>query len=87
MGLENVAPTPQERIELVDYVLTSYLSGNKSIFCHCGRMGKVDEVKAIISMLHARQKDRRNTTEVLEMSSKSLYKCPNSTRISLARQN
>jgi len=71
-GLENVAPTPQERIEFVDYVLTSYLEWNKSISAIVEEMGKVDEVKAIISMLHARQKDRRNTTEVLEMSSKSL---------------
>lgn len=71
-GLENVAPTPQERIEFVDYVLTSYLEWNKSMSAIVEEMGKVDEVKAIISMLHARQKDRRNTTEVLEMSSKSL---------------
>ena len=71
-GLENAAPTPQERIEFVDYVLTSYLEWNKSISAIVEEMGKVDEVKAIISMLHARQKDRRNTTEVLEMSSKSL---------------
>ena len=71
-GLENVAPTPQERIEFVDYVLTSYLEWNKSISAIVEEMGKVDEVKTIISMLHARQKDRRNTTEVLEMSSKSL---------------
>lgn len=71
-GLENAAPTPQERIEFVDYVLASYLEWNKSISAIVEEMGKVDEVKAIISMLHARQKDRRNTTEVLEMSSKSL---------------
>ena len=71
-GLENAAPTPQERIEFVDYVLASYLEWNKSISAIVDEMGKVDEVKAIISMLHARQKDRRNTTEVLEMSSKSL---------------
>ena len=71
-GLENAAPTPQERIEFVDYVLTSYLEWNKSISAIVEEMGKVDEVKAIISRLHARQKDRRNTTEVLEMSSKSL---------------
>ena len=71
-GLENAASTPQERIEFVDYVLTSYLEWNKSISAIVEEMGKVDEVKAIISMLHARQKDRRNTTEVLEMSSKSL---------------
>ncbi len=62
-GLENAAPTPQERIEFVDYVLTSYLEWNKSISAIVEEMGKVDEVKAIISMLHARQKDRRNTTE------------------------
>ena len=71
-GLENAASTPQERIEFVDYVLTSYLEWNKSISAIVEEMGKVDEVKAIISMLHAHQKDRRNTTEVLEMSSKSL---------------
>lgn len=71
-GLENAAPTPQERIEFVDYVLASYLEWNKSISAIVDEMGKVDEVKAIISMLHARQKDRQNTTEVLEMSSKSL---------------
>jgi len=71
-GLENVTSTPQERIEFVDYVLTSYLEWNKSITAIVEEMGKVDEVKAIISMLHAHQKDRRNTTEVLEMSSKSL---------------
>ena len=71
-GLENAAPTPQERIEFVDYVLASYLEWNKSISTIVEEMGKVDEVKAIISMLHARQKDRQNTTEVLEMSSKSL---------------
>ena len=71
-GLENAAPTPQERIEFVDYVLASYLEWNKSISAIVEEMGKVDEVKAIISILHARQKDRRNTTEVLEMSSKSL---------------
>lgn len=71
-GLENAASTPQERIEFVDYVLTSYLEWNKSITAIVEEMGKVDEVKAIISMLHAHQKDRRNTTEVLEMSSKSL---------------
>ena len=71
-GLENAAPTPQERIEFVDYVLASYLEWNKSISAIVEEMGKVDEVKAIISMLHARQKDRQNTTEVLEMSSKSL---------------
>ena len=71
-GLENAAPTSQERIEFVDYVLASYLEWNKSISAIVEEMGKVDEVKAIISMLHARQKDRRNTTEVLEMSSKSL---------------
>lgn len=71
-GLENAASTSQERIEFVDYVLTSYLEWNKSISAIVEEMGKVDEVKAIISMLHAHQKDRRNTTEVLEMSSKSL---------------
>lgn len=71
-GLENAASTPQERIEFVDYVLTSYLEWNKSISAIVEEMEKVDEVKAIISMLHAHQKDRRNTTEVLEMSSKSL---------------
>lgn len=71
-GLENAAPTPQERIEFVDYVLASYLEWSKSISAIVEEMGKVDEVKAIISMLHARQKDRQNTTEVLEMSSKSL---------------
>lgn len=71
-GLENAASTPQERIEFVDYVLTSYLEWNKSISAIVEEMGKVDEVKAIISMLHTHQKDRRNTTEVLEMSSKSL---------------
>lgn len=71
-GLEKAAPTPQERIEFVDYVLASYLEWNKSISAIVEEMGKVDEVKAIISMLHARQKDRQNTTEVLEMSSKSL---------------
>lgn len=71
-GLENAVSTPQERIEFVDYVLTSYLEWNKSISAIVEEMGKVDEVKAIISMLHAHQKDRRNTTEVLEMSSKSL---------------
>ena len=71
-GLENAASTPQERVEFVDYVLTSYLEWNKSISAIVEEMGKVDEVKAIISMLHAHQKDRRNTTEVLEMSSKSL---------------
>lgn len=71
-GLENVASTSQERIEFVDYVLTSYLEWNKSISAIVEEMGKVDEVKAIISMLHAHQKDRRNTTEVLEMSSKTL---------------
>ena len=71
-GLENAAPTSQERIEFVDYVLASYLEWNKSISAIVEEMGKVDEVKAIISMLHARQKDCRNTTEVLEMSSKSL---------------
>lgn len=71
-GLENAASTPQKRIEFVDYVLTSYLEWNKSISAIVEEMGKVDEVKAIISMLHAHQKDRRNTTEVLEMSSKSL---------------
>ena len=71
-GLENAAPTPQERIEFVDYVLASYLELNKSISAIVEEMGKVDEVKAIISILHARQKDRQNTTEVLEMSSKSL---------------
>lgn len=71
-GLENAASTPQERIEFVDYVLASYLEWNKSISAIVEEMGKVDEVKAIISILHARQKDRRNTTEVLEMSSKSL---------------
>ena len=71
-GLENAAPTSQERIEFVDYVLASYLEWNKSISAIVEEMGKMDEVKAIISMLHARQKDRRNTTEVLEMSSKSL---------------
>lgn len=71
-GLENAASTPQERIEFVDYVLTSYLEWNKSISAIVEEMGKVDEVKAVISMLHAHQKDRRNTTEVLEMSSKSL---------------
>ncbi len=71
-GLENAAPTSQERIEFVDYVLASYLEWNKSISAIVEEMGKVDEVKAIISMLHARQKDRQNTTEVLEMSSKSL---------------
>ncbi|WP_314952681.1 nitrilase-related carbon-nitrogen hydrolase [Lancefieldella parvula] len=71
-GLGNAASTPQERIEFVDYVLTSYLEWNKSISAIVEEMGKVDEVKAIISMLHAHQKDRRNITEVLEMSSKSL---------------
>ena len=71
-GLENAASTPQKRIEFVDYVLTSYLEWNKSISAIVEEMGKVDEVKAIISMLHTHQKDRRNTTEVLEMSSKSL---------------
>ena len=71
-GLENAASTPRERIEFVDYVLTSYLEWNKSISAIVEEMGKVDEVKAIISMLHTHQKDRRNTTEVLEMSSKSL---------------
>lgn len=71
-GLENAASTPQERIEFVDYVLTSYLEWNKSISAIVEETGKVDEVKAIISMLHAHQRDRRNTTEVLEMSSKSL---------------
>lgn len=71
-GLENAAPTPQERIEFVDYVLASYLEWNKSISAIVEEMGKVDEVKTIISMLHRRQKDRRNTTEILEMSSKSL---------------
>ncbi len=63
--------TVLDAIEFVDYVLTSYLEWNKSISAIVEEMGKVDEVKAIISMLHAHQKDRRNTTEVLEMSSKS----------------
>ena len=46
-GLENAAPTPQERIEFVDYVLTSYLEWNKSISAIVEEMGKVTRSKQL----------------------------------------
>ncbi len=40
--LENVVLNPSERIEFVDYVLTSCLEWNKSISAIVEEMGKVD---------------------------------------------
>lgn len=71
-GIEEAGNTVKERIEFVDYVLANYLEWNKSITSIVAELGKVDAVKAIINALHQSQKERRNTSEVLEMSSKSL---------------
>ncbi len=69
MWLGNAAPTPQECIEFVDYAYQPSLR-EQDISAIVEEMGKVDEVKAITSMLHARQK----TAEMYQLSSKCLQR-------------